>query len=234
MTPLEQIKEICDGIKYSRDVPDMAKLIARENDIIIIVGGSDDLMYCYGARCYMTQEQEHGYAENGDTLEDIPDKQLEFEANQLGLMIHWCGAIGGMPYVDDYDEDRDGAFTYSVKDGIEFLDFKIMDDGEVYCTGKIIQLPDGFLSSLDATRPILVGDGGVGGVALPSVHCEVAQYFLSQDQSSHWYVVPISRKDEWNDWVDLDEDDEAGWEVPEYAISAGNPSSVIFTGFEIN
>lgn len=152
MNALQQIKQMCDGISYTRDVPQSAKELAAENNIIIIVGGSDDLMYCYGAECYLTDECEHSYGWDGDTLQDIEDKQLEREAAQLGLKIFWCGKI---KYTDsaipDYDVDESGAFSYQVNPDIQALDFKVMEDedsDDVYCTGKIIQLPEGFVSAL--------------------------------------------------------------------------------------
>ena len=149
MNKLEEIKAICDGIEYSRDVPNEAKELAKENNIVIIVGGSDDLMYCYGAECYLTDHCEHSYGWDGDTLKDISDKQLEKEAEQLGLMIWWCGKIEDTGLkIEGYDTEKSGAFSYSVKDGIEALDFKVMEDNDVYCTGKIIKLPDGFKNAL--------------------------------------------------------------------------------------
>ena len=150
MNKLEEIKAICDGIEYSRHVPKEAEELAKENNIVIIVGGSDDLMYCYGAKCYLTDYCEHGYGWDGDTLKDISDKQLEKEAEQLGLMIWWCGEIedAGLK-IEGYDTEKSGAFSYSVKEGIEALDFKVMeDDNDVYCTGKIIKLPDGFKNAI--------------------------------------------------------------------------------------
>lgn len=150
MNKLEEIKAICDGIEYSRHVPKEAEELAKENNIVIIVGGSDDLMYCYGAECYLTDYCEHSYGWDGDTLKDIDDKQLEKEAEQLGLMIYWCGEIKHSKYsIENYNLDEMGAFSYSVKDEIESLDFKVMeDDNDVYCTGKIIKLPDGFKNEL--------------------------------------------------------------------------------------
>jgi len=93
MNVLEKIKAICDGIKYSRHVPKEAEEMAKENNVIIIVGGGDELMYCYGAKCYLTARREHSYGWDGDTLKDISDKQLQKEASELGLMIWWCGEI---------------------------------------------------------------------------------------------------------------------------------------------
>lgn len=43
---LYQIQRLCDGIEYSRHVPEKAEKLAKDNGIVIIVGGSDDLMYC--------------------------------------------------------------------------------------------------------------------------------------------------------------------------------------------
>ena len=51
---LKKIKELCDGIEYSRHIPDEAEALAKDYNIVVIVGGSDDLMYCYGADSYLT------------------------------------------------------------------------------------------------------------------------------------------------------------------------------------
>ena len=90
---IERIKKICNGISYTRDIPEEAKKIAKDSRCIIIAGGSDDLMYAYGTECYLTHRMEHSYDWAGDTLENISDKNLECEAKQLGLKIFWCGKI---------------------------------------------------------------------------------------------------------------------------------------------
>ncbi len=146
MNALEKVKSICDGIEYSRDIPEEAKQIAKENNIVVIVGGSDDLMYCYGADCYLTDHVEHGYGWDGDTLKNA-HKKLRKEAKQLGLMIWWCGKIleDGLK-IEGYDTEKSGAFSYTVNEEIESLDFLVMEEGDVYCTGKIVRLPEGFKS----------------------------------------------------------------------------------------
>lgn len=150
MNILEQIKKICNGIEYSRDVPDEAKKLAKENNVIIIVGGSDDLMYCYGAECYLTSRCEHSYGWDGCDLTKIKgESKLKKEAEQLGLKIWWCGEIiGDGLKIDDYDVYKSGAFSYTVNEGIDSLDFLVVEDDGVYCTGKIIQLPEGFEKSI--------------------------------------------------------------------------------------
>ncbi len=37
------------------------------------------------------------------------------------------------------------------------------------------------------------------------------KWFLSQDNSCHWYLVLSSKRKEWNDWKELPEDDPKGW-----------------------
>ena len=43
------------------------------------------------------------------------------------------------------------------------------------------------------------------------------RYFIGSDNSGHEYFVPVSRREEFDEWAQLPEDDEAGWETPEYA-----------------
>lgn len=56
------------------------------------------------------------------------------------------------------------------------------------------------------------------------------RYFLDQDSSCHWYIVPEQHRQEWQKWRELDEDNEDAWESPKYAkILDGYPSAVTFT-----
>ena len=41
----------------------------------------------------------------------------------------------------------------------------------------------------------------------------VNKYFFDQDSSSHWYMIPVERKEEWDLLFDLDEDDPNTWEL---------------------
>jgi len=145
---INKLYEMVDGIEYRRDIPKEAEVFAKENGFVVIVGGSDDLMYAYGADSYLTDYCEHSYGWDGNSLEKISDKELQFEAKQLGLKIYWCGKIKGTNYTkENYDVELSGAFSYSVKDGIEFKEFTVWEDDkkdEVYCTGIIIKLPEDF------------------------------------------------------------------------------------------
>lgn len=63
---------------------------------------------------------------------------------------------------------------------------------------------------------------------------EEERYFLAQDQSCHWYVVPVSKKDEWTKWSNIDEDDPAIDNAPDYAeMVGGSYQLVTFTNPKI-
>lgn len=157
---IEKLYELVNGIDYNREIPKKAEKFAKENGFVVIVGGSDDLMYCYGAESYLTDYCEHGYGWDGDLLVDISDIQLKDEASQLGLEIYWCGKIFDnemkvLKEKENYDTKTMGAFSYKVKNGINFKDFTVYENLEkngkedVYCTGIIIELPEDFKPSLN-------------------------------------------------------------------------------------
>lgn len=42
-------------------------------------------------------------------------------------------------------------------------------------------------------------------------------YFLDCDDDGHDYLIPSSRRKDWNEWLNLDRDEELSWVVPSYA-----------------
>lgn len=56
------------------------------------------------------------------------------------------------------------------------------------------------------------------------------RYFMAQDQSCHWYVIPIERAHDWEEWVSIPEDDERAWDAPDFAKAVGgSPACVTFS-----
>jgi len=63
---------------------------------------------------------------------------------------------------------------------------------------------------------------------------EPERFYLSQDNDSHWYVVPVAREEDWDAWLGLGEDEQAAWDVPDFAQPVGgSPSLVTFTDARI-
>jgi hypothetical protein len=58
---------------------------------------------------------------------------------------------------------------------------------------------------------------------------QIERFYLSQDSSCHWYIIPESKREEWSKFNDMDEDDPASWDVPEWANRVGgDPGQVTF------
>lgn len=53
--------------------------------------------------------------------------------------------------------------------------------------------------------------------------------FLDRDNDGHWYVVQNDFREDWDAWLQLDDDDEAAWDEPDYAYRlGGSPHTVTF------
>lgn len=58
------------------------------------------------------------------------------------------------------------------------------------------------------------------------------RFFLDRDCDAHWYIVRAECRTEWEQWINLPEDDEAGWEEPWFAYRVGgNPSNIEFSNW---
>jgi len=148
MKTINKIYDLVNNSYYREDLNQEAIEIAKEEGYIIILGGSDDLFYAYGAKSYLTDYEEHGYGWDGSNLKNISDKALEAEAEQLGLKVFWCGKIEDTgEEIPNYNWQKQGSFSYTVKEDIEFKNFIVLEEegsDEVYCTGIILKLPKDF------------------------------------------------------------------------------------------
>ena len=60
------------------------------------------------------------------------------------------------------------------------------------------------------------------------------QYVLVQDTTNYWYVIPVNKKIEWDEFCALQEPSPLAWHPPKWAIKVGgSPSSVIFSEYSI-
>ena len=44
------------------------------------------------------------------------------------------------------------------------------------------------------------------------------EYFLDNDDSGHWYIVPLEKLSEWNEWVETESEDSL---APDYVKKLG-------------
>ena len=43
------------------------------------------------------------------------------------------------------------------------------------------------------------------------------RYFVGSDRSAHRYLIPVEKRQEWEEWCGIDEDDERSWVIPAFA-----------------
>jgi hypothetical protein len=43
------------------------------------------------------------------------------------------------------------------------------------------------------------------------------EFIVVKDNDCHRYKIPRSKDKDWDEWLEIDEDDERSWDVPEYA-----------------
>lgn len=56
-----------------------------------------------------------------------------------------------------------------------------------------------------------------------------------QDESSHWYIIPADKHSEFEEWLELGEDDPVAWTPPEWAYMLNmHISSVSFGEYRID
>jgi hypothetical protein len=94
--------------------------------------------------------------------------------------------------------------------------------------------------------PVTVRDTGLNGLVCPAdldnkvtvlnatlvsdtqLRASIQRYFLAQDGSCHWFLVPEDKRCEWEAWANLPEEEQQC--APEFAKwLEGDPSLVTFT-----
>lgn len=64
-------------------------------------------------------------------------------------------------------------------------------------------------------------------------------YQIVGDDDGHWYVIPVDRRKEFEDWLDaiyqheLDDEGNRNWDRPDWARLIDGPQSLRFDSYEI-
>lgn len=62
----------------------------------------------------------------------------------------------------------------------------------------------------------------------PDTPVQPERHFLAQDDDSHWYLVPVSKRAEWDAWRNIPSDNPESWNVPDFAQAVDGPHTVEF------
>lgn len=130
MMTAEKLVEMLDGRQYGTEITDDEINLAKNNDLVVVFGASDDLMEfrgaiddeidCFdGGKAYV-----NGYNVYPDNLTDKGEPIGEYFA----INAVWC----------PYNMECDWAYFTS----IPHTDFKIYEDDELYCVGIVFDIKD--------------------------------------------------------------------------------------------
>lgn len=138
MTP-QELADILQGREYPNDVTKEIAMLAKENGLVIVHGGSDDIMYFAGS---MAEEigAYNGHTAHIDVRGIVPEfADLCRDEDEDGLRRYFasegkCREINAVWGEDD--------ISWQYKTSIPHVTFDIMEDGEVYCRGIVFALED--------------------------------------------------------------------------------------------
>lgn len=130
----EELAVELNGMEYGDDIQEL-KQSAKDNNLVIVYGASDDLMEVCGAideeiSCYdggTVYLDKQGFIVNKGESEICPYFMDAIENAIAKIEAKWCK-------VDDY------SWTYETE--IVHSTFDIMEDGEKYCRGIVFSMGD--------------------------------------------------------------------------------------------
>lgn len=127
MNKLKYLSEKLNGRQYRNEITKEDELFAKENNLLIITGASDDLVEFYGyyndeGACYnggIVTFDKNGVSQDSDDIRD----------NKLNCL--WCKKI---------IDGKRVCWSYSID--IPYETFLIYEDDDLYCEGIIISVED--------------------------------------------------------------------------------------------
>ena len=140
----EQFAELLNGRQYRDEITSDEEKLAKENGLLVCFGASDDLFEFRGviydevgawdgASAFIVKKKggeldvmcEDDFEELKETIED---KGLDFELKTVEVVAEWC--------------PEDLECSWRIKSDLPHSIFDIMEDGELYCRGIVIDKND--------------------------------------------------------------------------------------------
>lgn len=128
----EQFAQLLNGREYREEMTDQEEHFAKENNLIVIFGASDDLVEIRGSdydeldaptELYFNKK---GLFKNECENDECPHEAKKKDQCKLVEAL-WC-------------QESDISWTY--KTDIPHHTFEIKEDGDVYCRGIVFSLDD--------------------------------------------------------------------------------------------
>lgn len=136
----EQLAETLNGNEYGNEITKEQEQQAKEAGLVVVFGGSDDLMELRGAiydefSCYDGGEIK--FTKEGTQIEED-----DMEVLEKYNLVHKLNTIEAI-WDEGYDAgEGDERCSWQYKTEIPHSTFRIMEDGELYCVGIVFSISD--------------------------------------------------------------------------------------------
>ncbi len=135
----QELAATLNGREYTKEISDFEEEHAKQNRLLVVFGGSDDLMEFRGVLCDEAGAPGEVLISRYGKLLPCPDEDEEEVIRKFGLMDALTAQAAGAISITAVWGDGSGpSWTYKTEE--PHSTFEIMDDGTVYCRGMVIQL----------------------------------------------------------------------------------------------
>lgn len=134
----EQLAETLNGNKIGNEITEEQEQQAKDAGLVVVFGGSDDLMEFRGALydeygCYNGGEVK--FTKEGKEIDE--DDMEVLEKYNLVPKLNTIEAIWDREY-----GENDERCSFQYKTDIPHSTFRIMDDEDLYCVGIVFNISD--------------------------------------------------------------------------------------------
>jgi len=130
---INKVAEMLDGLEYPDDPSQEIIEMAKENNMVIVFGSSDDLIEFRGA----IRDEVSAWEGATVFISNIGlFEECECECKYSISEKNKCSKV------DAIWDDKDRNCSWSYKTDITHAEFKVMEDDDVYCYGIVFSLDD--------------------------------------------------------------------------------------------
>lgn len=139
MTIEKSFAEKLNGREYRSEITDSECKYALDNNLLVIFGASDDLIEFRGA---IESEMNSYQISNFFLLKAEDDFRIisEYEWDELQSYVQDYGIIIPHKVIKSYWSGGESKYCFSYSMSFPHENFNIMEDGEFYCQGVVINL----------------------------------------------------------------------------------------------
>ena len=125
-----EMAKLLDGREYREEITKEEEKLAKESNLVVVFGASDDLCELRGA----VDDELDAYG-GGEVAFFNSDGLVVNKCDSEDCHYYQCIKESSVPLTANYDP-----WTYDIN--VPYETFNIMEDGDVYCKGIVFRLND--------------------------------------------------------------------------------------------